>query len=316
MTRKLPLRPGDLVEVRAPAEIARTLDSSGALEQLPFMREMVEYCGKRFRVLRRVVKVCASGMKSGSTLRGFDTDDVVLLEGIRCSGEYHDGCQKSCTIFWREAWLRKVKQSDPDSVVPEEEREQLRRALKTSIGPSVYFCQASELLRATRNLARWERYLKCISDIRAGNCGLTEMVRRIGIFLSWKARRVLFGVYARGRNKSTPTETLNLKAGEWVKVKPIEIISQSLDGGASNRGLWFSPNMRLDCGRQKRVERRIEKLIVDGSGEMRQLRNTVFLEGSYCGCAHIAFGGCSRSEYVYWREIWLSRCDPSDTDAS
>src|SRR5437867_9485459 len=59
------------------------------------------------------------------------------------------------------------------------------------------------------------------------------------------------------------------------------------------------------------VERKIEKLIVDGTGEMRQLHNTVFLEGSHCGCAHIAFGGCSRCEFVYWREIWLRRSDNS-----
>ena len=55
------------------------------------------------------------------------------------------------------------------------------------------------------------------------------------------------------------------------------------------------------------MEKRIDKLIVDGTGEMRRLRNTVYLEGSMCGCAHVAFGGCSRREFVYWREIWLSR---------
>jgi len=75
--------------------------------------------------------------------------------------------------------------------------------------------------------------------------------------------------------------------------------------------LWFSPDMRLLCGRRRKVEKKIDKIIVDGTGEMRQLRNTVFLEGSYCGCPHVAFGGCPRSEYVYWREIWLRR--PSDT---
>src|SRR5260370_1879809 len=59
--------------------------------------------------------------------------------------------------------------------------------------------------------------------------------------------------------------------------------------------------MRRLCGRQQHVEKRIDKIIVDGTGEMRQLRNTVFLEGSHCGCSHVAFGGCPRDEYVYWR---------------
>jgi hypothetical protein len=40
---------------------------------------------------------------------------------------------------------------------------------------------------------------------------------------------------------------------------------------------------------------------------MRQLRNTVFLEGSLCGCSCVAFGGCPRGEFAYWREIWLRR---------
>ncbi len=290
MKKNLKLRPGDLVEVKTPDEIAKTLDAAGALDQLPFMREMVEYCGRRFRVSRRVVKICASGMKSGSVLRGFKADDVVLLDGLRCSGADHDGCQKACAIFWREAWLRKVQDAAVDSGVQLADREQLRARLKTLAAPDTYFCQASELLRATKSLTRWERYSKWISDIRAGNCSPLEMAGRFGIFLFWKARRILLGPYGRGKRKSTPSETLNLQPGEWVEVKPLECIFKTLDDKASNRGLWFSPNMRLLCGQQRRVERRIDKLIVDGSGEMRQMRNTVFPEGSHCGCAHIAFG--------------------------
>ena len=305
------LRPGDLVEIKSPAEIAQTLDDNGTVDQLPFMREMVEYCGKRFRVSRRVVKICASGMKGGSVLRGFRADDVVLLEGLRCSGADHDGCQKSCTIFWREAWLRKVDEATAPASVSVADRAKLHEHLRTTAGTNLYFCQASELLRATKSLTKWERYTKWVSEIRAGNCSTSEMAERISIFLFWKVYRKVLGPYGRSENKTTPSETLNLQPGEMVQVKPIESIFKTLDDTASNRGLWFSPNMRLLCGQERRVERRIDKLIVDGSGEMRQLRNTVFLEGSHCGCAHIAFGGCSRAEYVYWREIWLGRSDAS-----
>jgi hypothetical protein len=303
----LKLRSGDLVEIKTPDEIAQTLDAAGTLGELPFMPEMIEYCGKRFRVLRRVVKICASGMKSGGSLRSFSTDDVVILDGLRCSGANHDGCQKLCMILWRESWLRKVEDADAYSAVQPASQEQLGASLKTSVGPNTYFCQASELLRATRALTKWERCVKSLIELRSGNCGPAEMAQRILIFLFWKVRRVLLGQYARGKRNSTPTERLNLQPGEWVQVKTIESISQTLDHKASNRGLWFSPNMSLLCGQQRRVERRIDKLIVDGSGEMRRLCDTVFLEGSLCGCAHIEFGGCSRSEYVYWREIWLRR---------
>ena len=100
-------------------------------------------------------------------------------------------------------------------------------------------------------------------------------------------------------------------AGEWVEVKPMISITETLNETAHNRGLWFSPDMRQLCGSKQKVEKKIERIIVDGTGEMRQLRNTVFLEGSYCGCSYVAFGGCPRCEYVYWREIWLRRVSGS-----
>jgi len=303
MTAKL--FPGDFVEVKAPDEILETLDGDGTLDKLPFMPEMLEHCGKRFRVSRRVVKVCTSG--AGSTMRAFGGDDVVFLDGLRCSGTDHDGCEKACMIFWREAWLRKVEDAGATSKTTSESSEQLRARLKTSTGPTTYFCQASELFKAAEPLSRKERFTRCFRDIRAGNCSVPQMAQRIGTWLFWRIRRIFLGVYARGENRSTPMESLDLRAGEQVEVKPMTDITQTLNRTAHNRGLWFSPDMRLLCGKQKRVERRIDKIIVDGTGEMRQLRNTVYLEGSMCGCAHVAFGGCSRCEFVYWREIWLRR---------
>jgi len=50
--------PGDLVEVRPAAEIFSTLDEKGTLENLPFMPEMIAFCGRQFRVSRRAFKTC------------------------------------------------------------------------------------------------------------------------------------------------------------------------------------------------------------------------------------------------------------------
>jgi len=50
------LRAGDLVETKTPEEILSALDAEGALDHLPFMPEMLEFCGKRFRVAKKVVK--------------------------------------------------------------------------------------------------------------------------------------------------------------------------------------------------------------------------------------------------------------------
>jgi hypothetical protein len=299
------LRPGDFVEVKSPGEILQTLDADGALDLLPFMPEMVDFCGERFRVAKRVVKTCYYGTSSG--MRKFPAEDVVLLEGLRCSGAAHDGCEKACNIFWREAWLRKVDGPNPNQSVPDPESNGLRARLKTSIGPKTYFCQASEILNATRELSHWERFGKCVSEVRAGNCGVTEMAQRVSVWLFWRIRRVFFGAYAHGSQKATPVESLNLRIGELIEIKPLESIEKTLDEEAFNRGLFFTPAMGGLCGQQHRVESKPEKIIVDGTGEMRQLRNTVFLEGSLCGCSCVAFGGCPRGEFAYWREIWLRR---------
>jgi hypothetical protein len=299
------LRPGDLVEIKTPAEILQTLDADGTLDHLPFMPEMVEFCGRSFPVARRVVKTCAFG--TASTMLAFNTDDVVILKGLRCSGADHDDCPKSCTIFWREAWLRKVSDASVQPKLDMKGSEKLLARLKTKSSPKTYICQASELLKAAHELSRQERFAKCFDEIRAGNCSSLQMVQRIAIWLFWRIRRVFLGAYGKGTHKSTPVEGLNLQPGELVEVKSMEGITKTLNETAHNRGLWFSPDQRLLCGQQRRVARRIDKLIVDGTGEVRQLRNTVFLEGSMCGCSHVAFGGCPRDEFVYWREIWVRR---------
>ena len=312
------LRPGDVVEVKSADEILETLDSEGTLDQLPFMPEMAEFCGRRFQISKRVMQTCYYTKAGSSGMRKFRRDDVFLLDGLRCSGEAHDGCQKACMIFWREAWLRKVEvrasvcktqprfQGPGTASIDSERHERLRARLKTSTGPKTYFCQASELLKATNQLSRWERVGKCFSEVHTGNCRTLEMVQHVMIWLYWRLRRVLLGEYARGTNKSTPLENLSLLPGEWIEVKSMEGIRETMNETGHNRGLYFTPDMRVSCGKQQRVERRIEKIIVDGTGEMRDLRNTVYLEGSLCGCIN-SLGGCPRGEFSYWREIWLRR---------
>jgi hypothetical protein len=299
------LYPGDIVEVKSPDEILRTLDEDGTLGKLPFMPEMVEFCGKRFRVSKRALKTCIYGPIVA--MLGFNNADILVLDELRCSGVAHDGCQKACTIFWREAWLRKVDNLGVETNQDRTGHQRLQARLKTSTGPNTYFCQASELLKIASPLSRRDRFGSCIRDVRARNYTAFEMARSIGIWMIWRIRRIILGPYAHGTRKSTPDESLNLQPGESVQVRSIDDIRDSLNKKAHNRGLHFFPNMRLLCGSQSNVRSRLDKIIVDGTGEMRQLHNTVYLEGSMCGCSHVAFGGCPRKEFAYWREIWLRR---------
>jgi len=76
------LRVGDLVEVRSVDEILKTLDSSGTLDLLPFMPEMLVYCGKRFKVWKRVHKTCDTIYYDGTR----EIKNVVMLDQLRCDG--------------------------------------------------------------------------------------------------------------------------------------------------------------------------------------------------------------------------------------
>jgi hypothetical protein len=100
----LGLMPGEWVEVKSMREIFATLDQNRKLKGLAFNREMAKFCGKRFRVYKRLEKII---LESTGELRKIKTP-TVMLEGVFCDGEAHDNCDRSCFCFWREAWLRRV----------------------------------------------------------------------------------------------------------------------------------------------------------------------------------------------------------------
>src|SRR5262249_53320403 len=98
------LHAGDWVEIRSREEILGTLDNQGQFDGMPFMPEMFAFCGKRFRVAKRAHKTCDTAY----TFKGRKMRDAVHLEGLRCSGEAHGGCEAACLIFWKTTWLRPV----------------------------------------------------------------------------------------------------------------------------------------------------------------------------------------------------------------
>ena len=42
-----------------------------------------------------------------------EMDNTVHLEGLRCDGGAHDGCQAACPLFWREEWLSPASEPQP-----------------------------------------------------------------------------------------------------------------------------------------------------------------------------------------------------------
>jgi hypothetical protein len=299
------LRPGEIVQVLAAEDIIRSINGKGTLDGLPFMPEMLGFCGGRFRVSHRVVQATIDD--EPQSLREFGKGDVVLLEQLRCTGKDHDGCQRGCMTFWKEAWLKEVEEDSTAEKSKPDDIEKLRQKLKTKNGAGLYFCQSTQYPKATQALTRWKRPGKCVKSITIGNCSAGEMMKRLLTWAYWKSRQKLMGPYPRGNQKPTPVEALDLQAGELVEVKSLNEIVKTLDKKGKNRGLHFSPDMLPFCGRRYRVRSRADRLIDEISGKMRKLAHTVILEDVICDSAYYAFGGCPRSDFQYWREIWLRR---------
>src|SRR6185503_4165611 len=94
--------------VRSREEILSTLDGNGQLDGLPFMPEMLQFCGQRLPVFRRAHKTC----DPPNGLQGRRMAAAVHLDGVRCDGSAHGGCQAGCLMFWKDAWLKKADPAD------------------------------------------------------------------------------------------------------------------------------------------------------------------------------------------------------------
>jgi len=99
----LNLKPGDLVEVKSEAEIRATLDERGKTRGLLFTADMQRYAGQRFRVFKRVESIFLEESKQRRTIK-----NTVILETVYCPGVTFR-CDRSCFLFWKEAWLRRVE---------------------------------------------------------------------------------------------------------------------------------------------------------------------------------------------------------------
>jgi hypothetical protein len=337
----LNLKIGEIVEVRSASEILATLDEHGELDALPFMPEMLQFCGQRFKVYKLAIKLCDTIEMTGM----HRMKNAVHLENTRCDGQAHGGCQTGCMIYWKEAWLKRVdieKQESVDDVLQLAapagqdcftERRQPCTLSKlmaathkhTNNMPSsevIFSCQATELMRAAPRRAPWWDLRLYVLDVRSGNASASAMTRSLCIMLFNKyqgfSRRYLPRVlwfrgakkypFVGGQLEKTPHETLDLRAGELVQVKTREEIFQTLDKHNNNRGLSFDPEMLRYCGQQARVLRRVDKIIDEKTGKMMYFKNPcIILEGVICCGDYNQY--CPRSIYPFWREIWLKRID-------
>jgi hypothetical protein len=323
--RVLGLKPGELVRVRSASEIFATLDERGTLEGLPFMPEMLKYCGRKLPVTQRADATCAG---KGTILK---MENAVHLRNIRCDGSFHDGCQAACLMFWKEAWLERVADAPkaaPRPLAVEEEAyvaEVLVPATKVPDDAERYVCQVTEIPAATTPVPVRDlnQYVRSYTNWRLPKILRGLMYEVINKYQLFSQRRMPARLRIAGGAKfplvvgklekgQTPKGgNLNLQPGELVRIKSKDEIVATLDKANRNRGLSFDAEMAEFCGRTARVLKRVTKIIEEANGEMVEIKSDcIMLDGVFCTGDHHLF--CTRAIMSYWREIWLERVDPND----
>jgi hypothetical protein len=348
------LKVGDWVEVRSKEEILQTLDHAGQLEGMPFMPEMFAFCGGRFQVYKRAHKTCDTIFP----VRGRRVEHAIHLDTRcdgSAHGGCQAGCMIFWKEAWLKpagdgitkeplvsiSPLAPAANATPAPGCTEADVFAGTQLPKADSAATIYVCQATRLPYATTDLDWWETG-QYVEDFRSGNASLWEIISGATYFfylwltkagigvgrpLRWFYDHFYFlwggapfprreGVIPDG--KATPVETLNLQPGELVRIKPFAEILKTLNTQSRNRGLFFDAEEVPYCGGTYRVLRRVDKIINERTGEMREMKtpciilDTVICKSRYSECRLF----CPRSIYAYWREIWLERVNPpviSDT---
>lgn len=346
---KAQFRVGDWVEVRSKDEILYTLDRNGRLDGMPFMPEMLNFCGKRFQVRKRAHKTCDTVFPT----RSRRIERTVHLP-TRCDGSAHGGCEAACLLFWKEDWLRPVGKSPgvssesmgdgtggadlPTSSTKRFEcsEEALLRSARTGDADSEteYICQATLLPYATKELSPYD-VRQYIEDYTSGNVGMAQWLRgfafatyrkvmKMGIGIG-KPMRWLYDSFQRLRGgipypaysgtvpagQKTPDRALNLREKELVRVRSYREILATCDSENKNRGLYFDKEMVPYCGGVYRVQKRVSRIVDERTGRLIEMRYPcIILEDVFCrGWYSECRMFCPRELYPYWREIWLERVE-------
>jgi hypothetical protein len=336
------MRVGDVVEVLPKEQVLATLATDGAVDKMPFMPEMLQYCGRRFRISKVAHKTCDTAYKTGARW----VDDCYHLENLRCDGQAHGGCQAGCLLFFKGAWLRKVDSLGSAPLAADSSAgpipEILQRATLHPTEPGLpvrYACQTTRLYDATRPLHWWD-VRQYVLDLSSGNVAPGVMLKVL--VLSWfraltrlpVAYRATTALYRFAHrfivggpapmgsglvpsSEKTPTGELNLAPGESVVVKSHLEIRKTLNQNNKNRGLWFDEEYVQFCGTTQRVSHRVFRILDERSGEMVQMKNPcIVLEGVQCESRY-SLGRlfCPRAISAYWRENWLERPGDKNTSA-
>jgi hypothetical protein len=320
---KRKLRKGDLLRVRSADEILATLDSDGTVDGLLFMPEMLQYAGREFRVQSSAHKTCdgAAGIRR--------MDNTVHLEGLRCDGSAHGGCQAGCQLFWREEWLRPASEPQPaaSAMTDESAMAILNPNTRTTndCGESVYRCQATDVRRASRPLSQYDPR-QYVRDLTSGNVTFRVFLVGLAVYAFKKyqlmTRRVLSPwlrihggkpyPFYQGTGTGARTPIVDVAPGQLVEIRKKDEIMPTLSPENRNRNMLFDSEMVPFCGTRARVNRHVQRIIDESTGKMIKLGDCVVLDDVVCQGIYHRF--CQRGIDIYWRSAWLRPQNGTDDD--
>jgi hypothetical protein len=322
----LDLTPGELVRVRSASEIFATLDDRGTLDGLPFMPEMLKYCGRTLPVGQRADTTCAGAGDARRML------NAVHLQRLRCDGSAHDGCQAACLMFWKEAWLERVDKRGAHAPRPLDEDEAryvgdtLLPATKVTAAPdataTLYRCQATEIPKASEPLRFRDvgQYVRAFRSWRPAKVVKNFVIEVFILYQSWSRRHLPERLRISGgrpypfmdgpldKGECPPSGQLDLRPGDLVRIKSRDEIVATLQKGLFHRGLSFDGEMAKFCGQTARVKARVNHIVDEKTGKMIDIKSDcIILDGVVCTSAYHRL--CTRAIYSYWRELWLEKIE-------
>jgi len=308
------IRAGTVVRVRPAAEIFESLDRDRRTDGIPFMPEMRKYCGRTFYVHRIIDKINDWTGRTGTGLRRLK--GFVTLREIRCDGTAHGMCQADCQILWHTSWLTTNLADDPHNEIDQfdvAEADQSGEPTVQSINSArCYTCQITELVKASRRLHSWD-LRQDLRPLLFGNVDLrafaVALLTRFFNVVQRVRKGMTYPMMPKQRATGpTPSTNRNLCPGDTVRTMTKAEIGQTLFRNR-NRGLWFGAETMRFCGQEYVVRSRVERFVDENSGKIVEPSMPfVVLESVTATGEFLRF--CPQNEFVYWREIWLSKIDP------
>lgn len=316
-------RRGDVVRVRSREEILATLDQDGALASQPFMPEMLQFAGKEMTVWARADKSCDTQQWTGNRRM----EQTVHLQGARCDGSAHGGCQAACLLFWREEWLEWPDApgqpiSAPAAVAPSPPpaTEATLIAATSAGSDEAYRCQATEHFAASSEMPR-PHYLSYFHDVRIRNVTPWVALRGVFFLLITKYQRLTKrflpsrlringgkdAPFVRPTGTGERMPRVDLRPGDLVEIRSKEEIMATLGPDQTNNKLFFDMEMLPYCGRRARVVQKVTRILDENTGKMIKVGDCYSLEDVVCLGWYRMF--CRRSITPYWRSGWLRKID-------